>query len=107
MAWETSRLAAAYRCDAAHFEAGEKPVFDLSRPDEPAPLVATQELSALCRRDIVLARIKLADPRLTAVQQRELWWIVDCREWFLKIIADDFHAELEQIDREIEHELRT
>ena len=64
-------------------------------------------MTALCWREIVMARIKLAsDERLSAARQRELWSIVDCQEWFLKFVADDFHAELEQIDRELEQELR-
>jgi hypothetical protein len=58
------------------------------------------------RREIVQARIRLADEGLTYVQRRELWQVVDCREWCLKMLVQDFPAELERIDREIEHELR-
>ena len=58
------------------------------------------------RRDIVQARIKLADEGLTYNQRHELWQVVDCREWCLKMLVRDFPAELERIDREIEHELR-
>jgi len=58
------------------------------------------------RREIVQARIRLADERLSYTQRRELWQIVDVREWCLKMLVRDFPAELEQIDREIEHELR-
>jgi len=58
------------------------------------------------RRDIVQARIRLADEGLSYAQRRELWQIVDCREWFLKTTVRDFHAELERIDREIEAALR-
>jgi hypothetical protein len=58
------------------------------------------------RRDIVQARIRLADEGLSYAQRRELWQIVDCREWFLKTMVRDFHAELERIDREIEAALR-
>ena len=62
--------------------------------------------AALWRREIVQARIRLADNNLSRTQQAELWRIVDYREWCLKLKAADFHAELERIDREIEHELR-
>ena len=58
------------------------------------------------RREIVLARIKLADDHLNRAQRAELWQIVDCREWCLKMLVRDFPAELERIDREIENELR-
>ena len=52
------------------------------------------------------ARIRLADDDLTYNQRAELWRVVDCREWCLKMLVRDFPAELERIDREIEHELR-
>jgi hypothetical protein len=58
------------------------------------------------RREIVLARIKLADQGLSYAQRAELWQVVDCREWSLKLLVADFPAELERIDREIENELR-
>ena len=58
------------------------------------------------RRDIVQARIKLADEGLTYHQRTELWQVVDIREWCLKMLVQDFPAELERIDREIENELR-
>ena len=58
------------------------------------------------RREIVQARIKLADDGLSYHQRRELWQVVDCREWCLKLLVQDFPAELERIDREIENELR-
>lgn len=58
------------------------------------------------RHEIVQARIRLADQGLSYTQRRELWQIVDCREWFLKTMVRDFHAELERIDREIEAALR-
>ena len=58
------------------------------------------------RREIVQARIRLADDDLTYTQRAELWRIVDYREWCLKMMVADFPAELEQIDRDIENELR-
>jgi len=58
------------------------------------------------RREIVQARIRLADNDLTYTQRAELWRIVDYREWCLKMMVADFPAELEQIDRDIENELR-
>jgi len=58
------------------------------------------------RREIVKARIRLTDDDLTRDQRAELWRIVDYREWCLKMLVSDFPSELEQIDREIESELR-
>lgn len=61
---------------------------------------------ALWRRAIVAARIKLVSDDLTPAERHELWQSIDCREWFIKVVASDFAAELEQIDREIEAALR-
>ena len=58
------------------------------------------------RREIVEARIKLADDNLSADRQRELWTVVDCREACIQLSGADFPAQLEQIDREIEAELQ-
>jgi len=60
----------------------------------------------LWRREIVQARIRLADEDLSYNERAELWRIVDYREWCLQMLLRDFAAELERIDREIEHELR-
>jgi hypothetical protein len=77
------------------------------RPPQCSLPDSAQELIALCRNDIVKARIQLAaEQALTAAQQRDLWCVVDCRERLLKMLAKDFDAELEQIDRELENELR-
>jgi hypothetical protein len=64
-------------------------------------------LVPLWRRTIVEARIKLVEPDLSEAQRRYLWESIDCRELLLRLVATDFDAELEQIDREIEDELRT
>jgi hypothetical protein len=66
----------------------------------------SQFLVALWRRDIVKARIKLVSEQLPAQRQDALWQAIDCREWFIKMVADDFHAEMETIDRMLEAELR-
>ena len=58
------------------------------------------------RREIVKARIELADEALSNARRAELWQVVDCCEWSLKLLAADFAAELERIDREIEDALR-
>ena len=70
------------------------------------PIHIEDERARLWRRDIVQARIRLADEGLSYNQRAELWRIVDYREWCLQMLVRDFPAELERIDREIEHELR-
>jgi hypothetical protein len=57
------------------------------------------------RREIVSARIKLADSSLPAHKLRDLWTVVDCREACIQLSGADFPAQLELIDREIENEL--
>jgi len=61
----------------------------------------------LWRRAIVDARIQLVEPGLSEGQRRYLWESIECRELLLKLVATDFGAELEQIDRDIESQLRT
>jgi hypothetical protein len=101
-----AKLRAAYPADIEKIEAEEKRVSELLKRQECSELETSQELLALCRRDIVKARIMLAsDRQLTPEQQRELWQIVDAREWFVKMFAKDYAGELEQIDRELEAEL--
>jgi hypothetical protein len=58
------------------------------------------------RREIVQARIRLAESPLPRQLERELWTIVDCREACIKLSGADFAAEMEQVDREIERALR-
>lgn len=70
------------------------------------PIDINGERARLWRRDIVQARIKLADQDLSRAERAELWRIVDRREWSLKMLVADFTEELERIDREIENELR-
>ena len=68
---------------------------------------ATKEwLVPLWRRAIVEARIRLVEPDLSEAQRRYLWESIDCRELLIKLVAADYQAELEQIEREIEDELR-
>ena len=79
------------------------------RGTQRVPKVPTEFVRARAkswRRDIVQARIRLADEGLTYSERTELWQVVDCREWCLKLLVQDFSAELERIDREIENELR-
>jgi hypothetical protein len=70
-------------------------------------LPTTKRLISLCRKDIVAARLKLcANRTLSDTQRSELWLLVDRREWFIRMVAKGYQAELEQIDRELESELQ-
>ncbi len=66
----------------------------------------SQFLVALWRRDIVKARIRLVSENIPAQRQDFIWHGIDCHEWFIKMVADDYYAEMEIIDRMIEAELR-
>ena len=68
-------------------------------------LPTTKKLIGRSRREVVAARIKLATDRsLTDERRVALWRLIDSREWFLKMLAKDYSAELERIDRELEIE---
>lgn len=101
-----AKLRELYPEDIDRIVAEEKRVSALLKQQEYSELPATKHLIALCRKDIVDVRLKLATNRtLTDDQRTELWQIVDSREWFLKMVARDYSGELEQIDRELEAEL--
>jgi hypothetical protein len=68
---------------------------------------ATKTLLGFCREDIVSARLKLAsEDGLAPEEHARLWRIVEDREWFMKMLAEDFRWQLEQIDRELEKKLQ-
>ena len=76
------------------------------RPQKYDDADITQQLVALLRNGIVTTRIKLASSdNLSAAQVSELWRVIDAQEWLIRMVAKDYKAELEQIDRELESEL--
>ncbi|MBX9828718.1 MAG: hypothetical protein K2Y27_27480 [Xanthobacteraceae bacterium] len=79
---------------------------ELLKEREYIELPTTKRLIGRCRSDVVAARIRLASDRsLTSEHRVALWTLIDSREWFLKMVAKDYAAELERIDRELEIEL--
>lgn len=67
----------------------------------------TKELLGFYRDDIVTARLLLTTKNYSTVeQQAELWQLIDSGELFLKMLAEDYEWQLEQIDRELELELQ-
>ncbi len=80
---------------------------ELTNEQKYEELEATKTLLAFCREDIVSARLKLASNYgLSQEEHTRLWQLVEDREWFMKMIAEDFRWQLEQIDRELEKELQ-
>ena len=49
---------------------------------------------------------ELVSEDLAPQRQDSIWHGIDCREWFIKMVADDYRAEMEIIDRMLEAELR-
>jgi hypothetical protein len=83
----------------------EQRVSELLNEQEYIELPTTKKLMGDCRREVVAARIKLATDRsLTDERRVALWTLIDSREWFLKMVAKNYAAELERIDRELEVE---
>ena len=83
----------------------EQRVSELLNEQEYIELPTTKKLMGRCRSDVVAARIKLATDRSLSDERRvALWTLIDSREWFLKMVAKDYSAELERIDRELEIE---
>jgi hypothetical protein len=78
----------------------------LKRPQKYDDADIARQLVSLLRNGIVTTRIKLASHgNLSAAQVSELWRVIDVQEWLIKMVAKDYEAELEQIDRELELEL--
>ena len=84
----------------------EKHVTELLNKQEYYELPTTRRLIAFRRKDIAAARLKLGTSRtLSDAQRSELWLLVDSHEWFIRMVAKDYAAELERIDRELEAQL--
>ena len=79
---------------------------DLLRHTEYFELATTSRLIARARTEIVAARIELACfYALTEAQRRALWQRIESREWFMRMLAEDYPTELEMVDRALEAEL--
>lgn len=95
--------------DIQRISAEEERVTALLKRHEYATHPGTEELLALCRRDIVAARRKLATDRslLTDPEaQRALWFIIDSRAWVIQIVGADYDAEMRRVVHELEAELQ-
>ncbi len=64
-----------------------------------------KELVSLCREEVIYAKRKLATDKSLigdAKAHAELWFILEAREWLLKIVSRDFDGELATIQSELE-----
>jgi len=101
-----AKLRELYPDDIDALDAEQDRISALLRKKDYALQPETQELLALCRKDILAARVKLATERsLTDEARAELWHIIDARGWFLRMVVKDYDAELAQIDQELEANL--
>jgi hypothetical protein len=101
-----AKLKELYPADIDRIEQDERRVSDLLQKQDFSLQPVTQELLALCRKDILGAQRMLATNRMLSTEARaEAWHIIDARLWFVKMVAKDFASELEQLDRELESEL--
>src|SRR5947209_5753797 len=92
-----AKLKELYPEDIERIEQDEKRVSDILLKHEFASQPVTQQLLALCRKDILAARAMLATNRaLTDEQRAECWHIIDARLWFVKLVAKDYASELAQ-----------
>src|SRR5437868_1409693 len=99
-------LRAKYPDQVKEIEAEEKRVTSLLKQKEFYSLDTTKSLIELCRKDVIFARTQLAIERnLNEEQRRGLWAIVDARLWFIERVAQNYDAELDAIDIELEAEL--
>jgi len=87
-------------------------------PSDPQPPNLTTkrgktDIPTLLSADILalLLQFRFADPllwnlfRLTDEVRVDCWYIVESRHWFIRMVAKDYDAELEQLDQEHSAEL--
>lgn len=71
-------------------------------------LPTTQKFVSLCRSHIKDARKLLCSDKTligNEAAQRDLWSIIEAREWFLRMVVRDYDGEIANIEAELEHEL--
>ena len=99
-----AKLRELYPEDVDRIKADEARVSDLLRKQEFSSQPVTQELLALCRKDILACRKMLATNRMLTPEARaEAWHVIDARLWFVKMVAKDYASELTQIDDGNDH----
>ena len=92
--------------DIAAIEIEEERVRRLLERKEYAALPESRMLLSMCREQIVQARKMLSAKRDLSPEERDgLWHIIDSRRWVVEQLGQNFDAELQQIERELDAEL--
>lgn len=103
-----SALREKYPEDIEKIEIIEAGVKELLQVKEYSLNPTTKAFINSCRETIKIARKRLAfDKTLIGCEkeQRELWAIIEGREWFLSMVARDYDSELKRIESELAQEL--
>ncbi|HEY1747826.1 MAG TPA: hypothetical protein VGG11_13825 [Xanthobacteraceae bacterium] len=101
-----AKLKELYPEDIERIAADEHRVSELLKKQDYAGLEITRELLALCRKDILAMRVKLATERTLSDDARaECWFVIEARLWVIRTVAKDYESELSQLDRELAAEL--
>lgn len=101
-----AQLRERYPDDIKEIEAEQARVTELLKKKEYYSLETTKALLTLCRNDVLFARRELATERdLTDAQRTALWGIIDARQWFIERVAQNYDAELDAIDQQLEADL--
>lgn len=70
----------------------------------------TIELVGIARSEILRARTRLATDRTLIGKpdaQRELWFLIESREWFLEFATRDYVSEINHLNGELSRELQS
>ncbi len=103
-----AKLKEKYPEDIARISAEEDRVFELLKIAEFSKLPITRELVSMCKREVVMARKKLATDKslLNDIEaQKTLWSIIDGRLWFIKFVSVDYETELQSMADQLEGDL--
>lgn len=104
------KLKVLYPEDVERIEEDAKRVKGILKKKNFAEHGGTRDLLDVCRKDILVAKKKLAtDKNLLGkeAEQRELWFVIESRQWVIDMIAHDYDSELKGIQTELEAELNT
>ena len=103
-----AKLREVYPEDIARIDEEAKKVKELMAKKEFSLNSTVKELATICRKDILWARKRLATEKelLGDIEkQRELWFLIESREWFLQNAIKDYDEELASIESQLENEL--
>ncbi len=90
-------------------EAEEQRVQKLLQTKEFAEHPFTKDLLALCRKEIIECRTRLASDRSLIDEpdvQADLWAIIDARMWFIRLVTHDADGEIALIEAGLDAELQ-